>query len=194
MENKETRNREATLMSTFRKIHRITASLLFVFFFLMAISGILLGMKKHSGELIQAKSYQGSSRELKDWLPLDSLYANACKIFRDSISTTLPLSLDRMDVNIEKGMVKFIFEKGFWGVQLDGATGKLLHIERRRSDFIEMIHDGSILDYYFESKRGQFKVIYSTIMGVALLLFTITGFWLWYRPKRIRQKKLSAKN
>jgi hypothetical protein len=32
-------------------------------------------------------------------------------------------------------------------------------------------------------------VIYSTIMGVALLIFTITGFWLWYGPKRMKQDK-----
>jgi hypothetical protein len=34
-------------------------------------------------------------------------------------------------------MVKFIFAENYWGIQLDGATGKLLHIERRRSDIIE---------------------------------------------------------
>jgi hypothetical protein len=26
-------------------------------------------------------------------------------------------------------------------------------------------------------------------MGLALLLFTITGFWLWYGPKRMKQVK-----
>ena len=177
-------------MRAFRQIHRITASLLFLFFLFMAVTGILLGMKKHSGELIQDKNYQGSSNELDDWLPLDSLYKNACNIFRDSISETLPLTLERMDVRMDKGMIKFIFEQGFWGIQIDGATGSLLHIERRRSDFIEKIHDGSIVDHYLGWEAGIFKLIYSTIMGVALLLFTITGFWLWYRPWRNRQRKV----
>ena len=75
-------------------------------------------------------------------------------------------------------MIKFVFIEGFWGVQLDGATGKLLHIERRRSDFIEKIHDGSILDLYFKTDSGLIKLVYTTVMGTALLIFTITGFWL----------------
>lgn len=158
----------------------------------MAATGILLGMKKHSGELIQARNYKGASSDLSDWLPLDSLFKNACQVFRDSISETLPLNVERMDVRVDKGMVKFIFEQGFWGIQMDGATGKPLHIERRRSDFIEKIHDGSIVDHYLGWGSGLFKLIYSSLMGIALLLFTITGFWLWYRPWKTRLKNRNA--
>ncbi len=82
--------------------------------------------------------------------------------------------------------------KKYWGIQLDGATGKLLHIERRRADFVENIHDGSILDYYFKTD-GQFKLIYTTIMSLALLIFTVTGFWLWYGPKRMRRQSRSQR-
>lgn len=135
-----------------------------------------------------SKSYKGTSSDLKDWLPLDSLHKNACKILHDSVSPNLPLDLDRIDVRKDKGMVKFIFESNFWGVQLDGATGKLLHIERRKSDFIEKVHDGSILDYYFGTTDQQIKLVYTSVMGLGLLIFTITGFWLWYGPKRMRKK------
>ena len=65
-------------------------------------------------------------------------------------------------------------------------TGELLHLERRRSDFIENLHDGSYFDYVFGTKYGQIKLVYTSIMGTALLVFTITGFWLWYGPKRFR--------
>lgn len=135
-----------------------------------------------------AKSYKGTSTDLKDWLSIDSLHKNATKIFRDSISTTLSMELDRIDVRQDKGMVKFVFINGFWGIQLDGTTDELLHIERRRSDFIEKVHDGSILDYYFNTNNGEVKLLYTTVMGTALLIFTITGFWLWYGPKRMKQK------
>ena len=66
-------------------------------------------------------------------------------------------------------------------------TGELLHIEKRRSDFIEKVHDGSILDYYFKTGKEPFKLVYTTVMGLALLIFTVTGFWLWYGPKRMRK-------
>ena len=182
------RQQQARLIRNFRKIHRITGIFLFVFFFFIAITGLLLGWKKHSGGLIMSKSYKGTSSDLKDWLPLDSLHKNACKILHDSVSPNLPLDLDRIDVRKDKGMVKFIFESNFWGVQLDGATGKLLHIERRKSDFIEKVHDGSILDYYFGTTDQQIKLVYTSVMGLGLLIFTITGFWLWYGPKRMRKK------
>jgi len=84
-------------------------------------------------------------------------------------------------------ITKLIF-KNYYGIQVDGATGNLLHIERRRSDFIEGIHDGSVLDVYFNTKGNPIKLIYTTIMGLALLLFTITGFWLCLGPKRMRRR------
>ena len=189
MINQAKRAKQASTIRLFRKLHRVTASVLFVLFFIMAATGILLGLKKHSGELIQDRTYQGTSSDLKNWLPLDSLYTNAHIAFRDSISTFIPVEIDRVDVRAEKGTVKFIFAKGFWGVQIDGATGKVLHVERRKSDFIEMLHDGSIIDYYLGIPNGMFKLIYTLIMGFALLLFTITGFWLWYGPKRMRRNK-----
>lgn len=137
------------------------------FFFFVSVTGILLGWKKYSN---------GTSTDLKNWLPIDSLYKNACKILHDSVSTDLSLELDRIDVRKDKGMVVFV--NHFFSVQLDGATGKLLYIEHRRSDIIEYIHDGSILDYYFQTKGEPIKLAYTNIMGFALLTFTSTGFWL----------------
>ncbi|MBK8706773.1 MAG: PepSY domain-containing protein [Saprospiraceae bacterium] len=187
------RQQQASVLRVFRKIHRWTGALLFAFFFLVAVTGLLLGWKKHSGGVLLAKSYTGTSTDLKDWLPIDSLHDRACKILHDSVSPDLSLELDRIDIRKNKGMVKFVFEDSFWGIQLDGATGDILAIERRRADFIEKLHDGSILDYYFGTSNSQIKLAYTTVLGLALLLFTITGFWLWYGPKRMRKNATNAK-
>ena len=163
--------------------------LLFVFLIIVSFSGLLLGWKKNSGDIILAETYQGTSKNLKDWLPLEELYSYAEKAFRDSISATLPYEVNRIDIRKEKGTVKFTFKNNFQGIQLDGATGKVLFIETRRSDFIEKIHDGSIVDYYLGISIGSFKLIYTTVLGSALLLFSVTGFWLWYGPKKLRSSK-----
>ncbi len=84
-------------------------------------------------------------------------------------------------------MVKFVFKNHYWEVQLDGSTGDLLQISKRQSDFIENIHDGSFLDSYFGTSKHQIKVIYTSVMGMALLVFTISGFWLWYGPKKMKR-------
>ena len=187
MTEKTSRQKQAKVLRIFREIHRTTGALLFVFFFIVALTGLLLGWKKNSGGLLLAKTHKGTSTDLNDWLHIDQLHTIACEILRDSISPGLSPEIDRIDIRKEKGMVKFIFSDHYWGIQLDGATGKLLHIEQRRSDFIEHLHDGSIVDAYLGTKNGQFKLIYTSVMGLALLIFTITGFWLWYGPKRMRK-------
>jgi len=183
------RKRQARLLRLARKIHRVTGIALFAFFALVACTGLLLGWKKHSGGVILPISYEGTSTDLADWLPIHDLHRRATQVFRDSISATRSLELERIDARPDKGMVKFVFVDGFWGVQLDGATGRLLHIERRRSDFIENVHDGSILDYLAGTSGEPIKLAYTTVMGTALLAFTVTGFWLWIGPKRMRVQR-----
>lgn len=189
MAHKNKRPRPAKTLGILRKIHRTTGAFLFLFFIFIATTGLLLGWKKHSNGLILPKSHKGISTDLKDWLPLDSLHKNACNFLHDSVSANLSIDLERIDIRKDKGMVKFVFLDHFWGLQLDGATGELLHIERRRSDIIENIHDGSILDHYFDTTSEYIKLAYTSIMGFALLTFATTGFWLWYGPKLLRKKK-----
>ncbi len=181
--------RQTNVLRVFRKIHRLTGIALFVFFFVVAISGILLGWKKHSGGSILPQTQQGSSARLQDWLPLDSLRRSA----EEAILTHLPPGtstvVDRMDVRPEKGVVKVRFEGHYWGVQLDGASGKVLQVAPRRSDWLEAVHDGSIVENWLGISGGYFKLFYTSLLGLALVLFSATGFWLWYGPKVLRRAK-----
>ncbi len=179
--------RRARILRISRSVHRTTGALLFLFFFVVACTGLLLGWKKDTGGFILAKTYQGSSADLREWLPIHVLHQKAVAVMREAVSPDLSLELDRIDVRPDKGVVKFVFVEHYWGVQLDGATGEVLHIERRRADFVENVHDGSVLDY-LAGTGGQIKLAYTSIMGAALLTFTVTGFWLWYGPKRFRAK------
>jgi len=179
--------RRAKILRISRTVHRTTGALLFVFFFVVACTGLLLGWKKDTGGLILAKTSQGTSSDLKDWLPIHVLHEKAVAVMRESVSPDLSLELDRIDIRPDKGVAKFVFVEHYWGVQLDGATGEVLHVERRRADFIENVHDGSVLDY-LAGTGGQIKLAYTSETGVALLTFTTTGFWLWYGPKRFRAK------
>jgi len=185
-ENK--RPEQAKTLRTFRKIHRTLGMFLFVIFIIVSISGLMLGWKKNTGGLLLPHSYEGTSTELKDWISIDSLHKNAVRVLHDSIGSDLSEDIERIDIRKDKGMVKFVFIDDYIGIQLDGATGKLLHIESRRSDFIENIHDGSILDYIFDTKKEQFKLAFTSLTGLSLFAFTFTGFWLWYGPRRMRKK------
>jgi uncharacterized iron-regulated membrane protein len=189
MSKNNSRKKQAKILRLFRKIHRITGVFLFVFFFILSISGILLGLKNNSNGLIFPKSFEGTSTNLKHWLTIDSLHKKACFVLHNAVDKNLSLKLNRIDIRKKNGMVKFVFEDNNWEIQLDGATGKVLNIGKRHSDFIENIHDGSILDKWFQTPNKIIKVIYTSIMGLALLLFTITGFWMWYGPKKMRRSR-----
>lgn len=167
-------------------MHRWMGASLFLLFLVMGATGLLLGWKKHSGGLILAPTYQGSSTDLEEWLDLDSLRLIAYQALHREVDSTLSLALDRIDCRPEKGTVKFVFADHYWGVQVDAATGRVLHLEHRTADLLENIHDGSILDKQLNTAGDYLKLIYISLMGLALLGFSVTGFWLWYGPKVLR--------
>src|SRR5687767_10346141 len=137
------RKQQAKVLRVFRKVHRTTGALLFVFFFIVAVTGLLLGWKKHSGDALLAKSRGGVSSSPSEWLSVDSLRRNAMR-HAQAYHPGVALTIDRIDIRPDKGMVKFIFIENYTGLQLDLTTGELLHAETRRSDFVEQIHDGSM--------------------------------------------------
>lgn len=180
---------QARLLRAFRNAHRISGATLFVFFFIIAFSGLMLGWKKHSNGYLLPKTQRGATTELQQWLPLRKLKAKAVQAVLDELPPGTSTEVDRMDVRPGKGVVKVRFEGHHWGVQLDGATGEVLQIAKRRSDWMEALHDGSIVEGPLGISGGYFKLFYTTVTGVALLLFTVTGFWLWYGPKVLRRAK-----
>lgn len=180
------RKKQAKILRIFRNIHRKTGAFLFLFFFVISITSLLLGWKKNSYGIILPETEKGVSSNLNDWISIDTLQTIAFRTLKTSVHKNINIDLDRIDVRPEKGTVKFVFDNDYWEVQLDGATGEVLAVGKRRSDLIENIHDGSILDTLFSTNSDVLKLIYTTIMGTALLSFTITGFWLWYGPKRMR--------
>ncbi|MEC5166086.1 hypothetical protein RCH18_001821 [Flavobacterium sp. PL11] len=186
--------KSANLLRVLRKLHRQIAIFLFLFFLIISITGLLLGWKKNSFGIILPPTSKGISTDLRNWLPFDTLQTIAVSALHDSVSKTLSTEIERIDARPSKGIVKFLFIDDYWEVQLDGTTGKVLQINRRNSDILENIHDGTILDVLFNTKNDQYKLSYTTIMGFALLALTGTGFWLWYGPKRLRKQKQNRSN
>ena len=161
--------------------------MLFILFLFIALSGLALGWKKHSGDLILPKTRTGTSLDMGQWKPLHELQQIALSHYRDAIYNEGDIVVDRIEAVPEKGIVKFTILPGYWGIQVDGATGQILHLGRRWSDFFEKMHDGSLVDSWLGITSGAFKLFYTSLAGLALLVFTITGFWLWYGPIRMRQ-------
>lgn len=189
MDIQKRRNRPAKTLKTFRSLHKWLASALFILFLIISITGLMLGWKKNSGGLLQADVVQGSTGDLKEWLSLDSLQVCAIEAIKREKGASFPAKVDRIDVRPDKGTVRFLLKSGFLAVQVDGASGKVLSVEKRTSDFIEQLHDGSILDRWMKTRGNVIKLGFTSTAGLGLLLFTVTGFWMRFGPEWIRRRR-----
>jgi hypothetical protein len=185
MSTKNNAQRLAQTTRLYRRLHTWVAVPLFLFMFLMGSTGLLLGWKKATGLL--PKTAKGTSGTSQQWVSLDSLQQVAQRYARQELK--LSDEIDRIDVRPQKGIAKIVFVQHFTELQLDCTTAAVLSVTTRRSDFIEKIHDGSILDFLLGSDGETAKLTYTTLLALGLLLLSFSGFWLWLNPLRIRRQK-----
>lgn len=163
----------------FRSIHKWIGISVVLFMLITSITGVMLGWKKNV-ELLQPVTLKGESTDVTKWVSFETVAQSALRAI-DSV-THEENPIDRLDVRFDKGIIKVLFTKGYWEVQVDATTGKALSVAQRHADWIEHIHDGSIIGEIF-------KIIYTNYLGFGLLFLSVTGFWLWYGPKVIRKAK-----
>ena len=165
----------------FRIFHRYLGVTLAALLLISALTGILLSLKKDI-DIIQPPTQKGTKAQLADWKPLQDLSQIAQDALISQYPEQIANSVDRLDVRPSKGIVKVLFEKGYWEVQVDGTSGEVLSIAKRHSDWIEALHDGSIIS-------DLFKLISMNFLGFGVICLLLTGLWLWYGPKRLRRLK-----
>ncbi len=168
-------------LRSFRVWHRYTGIILLVIVLISSITGILLAWKKDF-DVLQPPTQKGVSKDLSTWKPLHELAETAQLALVEAHPEQSENPIDRMDARPKKGIVKVLFKKGYWEVQLDGTSGEVKSIAKRHADWIEHLHDGSIISDFF-------KLLSMNTLGFGLILLLGSGFWLWYGPKRIRKLK-----
>jgi uncharacterized iron-regulated membrane protein len=165
----------------YRVFHRYLGVILSTFLIISAITGFLLGWKKDVA-LLQPSMQKGISKDMSSWKPMHEIATLAETAFHQQYPKQMDNKIDKMDVRPSKGMVKVLFEKGYWEVQIDATSGEVKSIAQRHADWIEQIHDGSIINDWF-------KLIAMNILGIGLTILASTGLWLWYGPKLVRAIK-----
>ena len=177
----------ASLLQKFRLLHRKIASLLFIFFFFISLTAIMLAWKSAFTKVIFENSQAGLSTNIHEWLSLDSLESLATVALNEQAKTSFAHA-ENIQLKPSKGYINFAFKNNY-NIQVNGASGKAIHIERKNGSFIQDIHDGAIIDSWLSVKSGIVKKTYSTLLGTALLLLTISGWWMWYKPRQIKLSK-----
>ncbi len=159
--------------------HRLLGITLATFLLISAVTGILLALKKDV-DVLQPPTQKGESKDLATWKSMSELANLAETAFYQDQPEQKGNLIDRMDVRPSKGIVKILFKKGNWEVQLDGTSGQVKSVAKRHSDWIESLHDGSIVN-------DIFKLVSMNLLGFGVLFMIGSGLWLWYGPKRYRK-------
>jgi len=163
----------------YRVYHKYFGLSLAILVFISALTGVFLGWKKNAAWL-QPVTQKGISKDLSQWKSMVEL----ADLAKTALYTAQPSQkdnpIDRIDVRPGKGMAKVLFEKGWWEVQIDGVNGEVFSVAKRHSDWIEKLHDGSIIS-------DLFKLITMNVLGIGLLILMMTGLWLWYGPRIYRR-------
>ncbi|MEZ5038621.1 MAG: PepSY domain-containing protein [Saprospiraceae bacterium] len=163
----------------YRVYHKYLGLALAILLLVSALTGIFLAWKKDVA-WIQPPTQKGVSQNMADWKPMEAIAHAATAAFYAKFPEQTGNPIDRIDVRPGKGIAKVLFEQGWWEVQVDCTTAEVLFIARRHSDWIEQIHDGSIIS-------DLFKVVSMNLLGLGLLILLLTGLWLWYGPRLFRK-------
>lgn len=163
----------------YRKWHKYFGLSVSLFVLISAITGILLAWKKDI-TVLQPPTQKGVTTTIADWQPVERL-AEVAVAAVDSLQLTAD-NLDRIEYRPTKGIAKVIFDTGSWEVQVDATSLEVLSVAKRHSDWIEHLHDGSIIS-------DGFKLISMNFLGIGLLALLVTGLWLWLGPIKIRKLK-----
>jgi uncharacterized iron-regulated membrane protein len=149
---------------------------------LVIVTGLLLQVKKQV-TWVQPPTQKGSA---PDETPAIA-WARILDVARQQPAAKINnwQDIDRLDVRPGKGIVK-VRSKSHWELQLDLQTAELLSSTKRRSDWIESLHDGS----YFSDAAKLWLFLPN---GLILLGLWLTGCWLWYLPlSRRKPRKVNA--
>lgn len=147
-------------------------------------AGVMLMLKKEI-DWIQPPSMEGRFPGLSPRMPMTLLVIKAIEATDGQAESYA--DFDRVDFKPSKGMVKFILKTGL-EVQLDAATGDVLSVATRQSDWIEALHDGS----YF---ADWVKLYVFLPAGLGLFILWATGLYLFtvIEIKKITKRRKKPK-
>lgn len=166
---------------TLRLIHYWLTAFTLVTVAMVAITGVLLSLKKDF-DVLQPPTAAASAPGLPA-TPLDRLLEGiAAEPGRDALDWR---DVDRIDVRPCDGLAKVILNDRT-EYQVDLNTLEVLQTGYRTSDFLETLHDFSVLGDWG-------KYLLSLPTGIALLVLWGTGAYMFIKPLLVKRRKRRAK-
>jgi uncharacterized iron-regulated membrane protein len=164
------------IKKSMRTIHIWVSLIVILPLIVVSTTGLILMLKKQL-DWVQPLSRIGATQTFT-LSPNEIL--NACKL-EPLTGITEWAHIDRLDIRPNKGIIKVQGPNSI-EVQLDATTGSILHIQKRNSDFIENLHDGS---YFGDTLKWSLFFI----AEVLFVLQLITGIYLFVAFLKKKKRK-----
>lgn len=178
-----------TSFKFFWTTHKWTGIIVAIVLLNMALSGFLLLMKKKF-DWIQPPTMTGQKGETgtyRDFISTEHLFDLV--LAQDHPDFQSLEDIDRVDFRPGRRVFKVRSEHHLAEMQIDAVSGEVLHQHmKRRSDFLESLHDGS---FYGEWAHEWLMPATS----ICLVFLICSGLYLWIEPtiRKRRRKKRKAR-
>jgi hypothetical protein len=168
-----------------RKLHYWGSALIAIPLLVVIGSGVFLQLKKHWA-WVQPVEHRG--REAAPRIELTDILNALRQTDHPEVRVTSWADVKRLDVRPDRGVAKATLQND-WEVQVDTTDGLVMQVAYRRSDWLEALHDGSIV-----SDTYKMWVVLPT--SLVLLFLWGSGIWMWVFPlinkRRVRQRRAVA--
>jgi uncharacterized iron-regulated membrane protein len=145
----------------------------------ISVTGLLL-LEKKQYDWIQPSTCRGQPGSPDDFISmqrvLEAVLACGHPDFPDVNA------VDRVDFRPGKRVYKVRSQTRHAEIQVDAITGEILSTSTRFCDFLEQLHDGSILGAWMHD-------MIMPIVAVANTVLALSGLYLWLGPKFTRKRR-----
>jgi len=156
-----------------RVFHRWTGVVASLFLLVLAVTGFLLAIKGKVGWMRPPEVETTKIESAAGIVPLAMVVE---PVFALNIPELTSLKdIDRIDYRPKSNVFKVVSKQAYHEVQVDGSTGKVLSVARRNDQWIEDIHDLSIIH-----DAGREWVL--PTIAIALFGLGATGIGLFFTP------------
>lgn len=169
-----------------RKLHYWGSALIAIPLLVVIGSGIVLQLKKDWSwvQPVEHRGLEAAPRiELSDILTALKTHQHP------EVQVAGWQDVKRLDVRPDRGVAKATLMND-WEVQIDTTDGRVMQVAYRRSDWLEALHDGSIVN-------DAYKMWIVFPSAIVLLFLWGSGMWMWLWPflnrRRVRAKKAGSR-
>ena len=161
-----------------RNTHKWISIILSIAFINMTITGLLLLAKKNY-EWIQPPTREDAQGNIEEFINVQHVFEIVLNQGHEDFKSYD--DIDRIDFRPNKRVYKVQSVYNHSEIQIGAVTGAVLSDDKRISDMLEDIHDGSFFGDWFHD-------YFMLIIAFGLFFLTVSGIYLWLQPQ-IRKRR-----